>query len=93
MSDLVPDATRLVAVRTTSADSLAGLDSLRELRFLAALSDPNIAKLLAVCTNEQPHWAVFEYPEMGDLAHYLQYRVPKTATSLRGSATNLQGLR
>jgi discoidin domain receptor family protein 2 len=89
---IVPGVGRMVAVRTSnSKSSESGTDALREVRFLASLSDPNVVRVLGVCTAEQPPWTVLEYPEMGDLAHYLQYRVPMTA-SVRPAA-NLQALR
>jgi discoidin domain receptor family protein 2 len=82
----------MVAVRTTnSKSSESGTEALREMRFLASLSDPNIVRVLGVCTAEQPPWTVMEYPDMGDLAHYLQYRVPMTASV--HPATTLQALR
>nr|CAD7398615.1 unnamed protein product [Timema poppensis] len=90
LEDIVPEAGRMVAVRTTTHKTPDAGDALREVRFLASLSDPNVARVLGVCTAEQPPWVVIEYPDMGDLAHYLQYRVPKMA-SIRPS-TNLQAL-
>ncbi|XP_068082101.1 discoidin domain-containing receptor 2 [Anabrus simplex] len=87
LEDIVPGAGRMVAVRTTGVNTS---DALREVRFLAGLSDSNVVRVLGVCTAEQPPWTIMEYPEMGDLAHYLQYRVPKTA-SIRPAA-NLQAL-
>jgi discoidin domain receptor family protein 2 len=88
----VPGVGRMVAVRTTnSKSSESGAEALREMRFLASLSDANVVRILGVCTAEQPPWTVMEYPDMGDLAHYLQYRVPMTASIY--PATNLQALR
>lgn len=49
------------------------MESLREVRFLASLSDPNICKILGICTSEQPPWTVIEYGDMGDLSQYLQF--------------------
>lgn len=51
------------------------MESLREVRFLASLSDPNICRILGICTAEQPTWTVIEYGDMGDLAQYLQFLV------------------
>ncbi|KAJ9581012.1 hypothetical protein L9F63_023810, partial [Diploptera punctata] len=91
LEDIVPGVGRMVAVRTSNSKLIdSGTDALREVRFLASLCDPNIVRVLGVCTAEQPPWTVLEYPDMGDLAHYLQYRVPVTA-SIR-PATNLQAL-
>lgn len=77
---------RLVAVRTSSperakSDAATGsMESLREVRFLASLSDPNICKVLGVCTAEQPPWTIIEYGEIGDLAQYLQFLVNRNGT-------------
>ena len=88
----MPGVGRMVAVRTSNSKAVdSGTDALREVRFLASLNDPNVVRVLGVCTAEQPPWTVLEYPEMGDLAHYLQYRVPVSA-SIRPT-TNLQALR
>jgi Serine/threonine protein kinase len=92
LEDIVPGVGRMVAVRTSnSKSSESGTDALREIRFLAGLNDPNVVRVLGVCTAEQPPWTVLEYPDMGDLAHYLQYTVPVTA-SVRPAA-NLQPVR
>lgn len=92
LDDIVPGVGQMVAVRTSnSKSSESGTDALREIRFLAGLSDPNVVRVLGVCTAEQPPWTILEYPDMGDLAHYLQYTVPVTA-SVR-PATNLQPVR
>jgi len=92
LEDIVPGVGRMVAVRTSnSKSSESGTDALREIRFLAGLSDPNVVRVLGVCTAEQPPWTVLEYPDMGDLAHYLQYTVP-VISSVRPAA-NLQPVR
>ncbi|KAJ3661415.1 hypothetical protein Zmor_005810 [Zophobas morio] len=86
LEDIIPGVCRLVAVRTPSperakSDAATGsMESLREVRFLASLSDPNICKVLGVCTAEQPPWTVIEYGEMGDLAQYLQFLVNRNGT-------------
>ncbi|XP_044269644.1 discoidin domain-containing receptor 2-like [Tribolium madens] len=86
LEDIIPGVCRLVAVRTPSperakSDAATGsMESLREVRFLASLSDTNICKVLGVCTAEQPPWTVIEYGEMGDLAQYLQFLVNRNGT-------------
>lgn len=65
---------RTPSPETAKSEAATGsMESLREVRFLASLSDPNICKVLGVCTAEQPPWTVIEYGEMGDLAQYLQF--------------------
>uniref|UniRef100_A0A8D9E2R6 Discoidin domain-containing receptor 2 n=1 Tax=Cacopsylla melanoneura TaxID=428564 RepID=A0A8D9E2R6_9HEMI len=58
--------TEKVAVRTCRGDSL------REIRFLSSLQDPNLVSILGVCTGEQPPWLIMEYPaQLGDLVQHL----------------------
>lgn len=79
LEDIIPEIGRLVAVRTPNTDRTknetapSSMESLREVRFLANLSDPNICKVLGVCTAEQPPWTIIEYGDMGDLSQYLQF--------------------
>ncbi|KAJ8948705.1 hypothetical protein NQ318_017873, partial [Aromia moschata] len=80
LDDIIPGVCRLVAVRTQAperakSDATGAMESLREVRFLAGLSDANVCRVLGVCTAEQPPWTVVEYGEMGDLAQYLQFLV------------------
>lgn len=83
LSDIIPGVCRLVIVRTSCLEKVkteaatGSLESLREVRFLAGLSDPNICRVLGVCTAEQPLWTVIEYGEMGDLFQYLQFMVER----------------
>lgn len=39
--------------------------------------------LSGVCTAEQPPWVIFEHPDMGDLAQYLQYRNSTNSSNQR----------
>ncbi|XP_015586298.1 discoidin domain-containing receptor 2 isoform X2 [Cephus cinctus] len=71
---------RVPAVPIESRNSNNTADVMRELRFLSCLSDPNVARILGVCTAEPAPWTILEYTELGDLAHYLQYSVPLTGT-------------
>lgn len=86
MEDIIPGVGRLVVVRTPNPErakshaATGSMESLREVRFLAGLSDPNICKVLGVCTAEQPPWTIIEYGEMGDLAQYLQFIASKNET-------------
>ncbi|KAK6628869.1 hypothetical protein RUM43_002686 [Polyplax serrata] len=87
LNDIIPNCGKTVAVRTRSKDpkhvvsGTTTTNSLREVRFLAGLSDQNIARILGVCTAEQPPWVIFEHPDMGDLAQYLQYRNSSKSTT------------
>ncbi|XP_019870769.2 discoidin domain-containing receptor 2 [Aethina tumida] len=91
LCDIIPGVCSLVAVRTCCPDragpkevqssGVGSMESLREVRFLAGLSDANICKVIGVCTAEQPPWTVIEYGEMGDLNQYLQFLVSRNGTS------------
>ncbi|XP_050301112.1 discoidin domain-containing receptor 2-like isoform X2 [Anthonomus grandis grandis] len=80
--DVLPDTSRLVAVRTSNPDKFQGdaMECLREIRLLAGLNDANICRVLGVCAAEQPPWTIIEYGEMGDLAQYLQFLVNRNGS-------------
>ncbi|XP_017777041.1 PREDICTED: discoidin domain-containing receptor 2-like [Nicrophorus vespilloides] len=86
LEDVISGSGRLVVVRTPNpaqckSDAATGsIESLREVRFLASLSDPNICRVLGVCTAEYPPWTIIEYGEMGDLAQYLQFLANRNGT-------------
>ncbi|XP_014484292.1 PREDICTED: discoidin domain-containing receptor 2-like [Dinoponera quadriceps] len=84
LDEVVSDAPRLVVARvplcTSDIRTNNAVDQMREVRFLSCLSDPNVARVLGVCTVEPVPWTIIEYTELGDLAHYLQYSVPLTGT-------------
>ncbi|XP_043286300.1 discoidin domain-containing receptor 2-like [Venturia canescens] len=87
LDEVVTGAGRLVVARipstnTERANSARTSETMREVRFLSCLSDPNIARILGICnaTESSPCWTIMEYTELGDLAHYLQYSVPLTGT-------------
>lgn len=77
---------RLVIVRIPNAEAIntttlsGAMESLREVRLLASLADPNICRVLGICTAEQPPWTIIEYGEMGNLAQYLQFLANKNGT-------------
>lgn len=99
LGEVVTGAGKLVVARIPSTNtaergsSARPSETMREVRFLSCLSDPNIARVLGICnaTDSSPCWTIMEYTELGDLAHYLQYSVPLTGT-LR-PASNLKALR
>lgn len=86
LEDIIPGVSRLVIVRLPNAEVIStgtvsgAMESLREVRFLASLSDPNVCRVLGVCTAEQPPWTIIEYGEMGNLAQYLQFLANKNGT-------------
>lgn len=48
----------------------------REVNLMSMLSHPNIVKLLAVSTEEDPYGMVFEFMSKGDLNQYLRNSLP-----------------
>ncbi|KAL1517293.1 hypothetical protein ABEB36_001075 [Hypothenemus hampei] len=81
LEDVIPGVCKLVVVRTSNLEkSIDPIESLREIRFLSGLNDPNISRILGVCVAEQPHWTIIEYGEMGDLAQYLQFLVNRNGS-------------
>ena len=86
------EALRLVVARVPSSNNeiknVNASDAMREVRFLSALSDPNVARVLGVCTAEPTPWTIIEYTELGDLAHYLQYSEPLTTTQRPNCSLN-----
>ncbi|XP_046678553.1 discoidin domain-containing receptor 2-like isoform X2 [Homalodisca vitripennis] len=76
---------RLVAVKflLQNASEKEKLDFQRDVRILAALEDHNIARVLGVCSQEEPYCVVMEYLEHGDLCQFLRSHGPSdTATTL-----------
>ncbi|XP_062304162.1 inactive tyrosine-protein kinase 7a [Osmerus eperlanus] len=53
-------------------DEAAQLEFRREAEMLGKTSHPNLARLLAVCREAEPHYLVLEYADMGDLKQYLK---------------------
>ncbi|XP_063224924.1 discoidin domain-containing receptor 2-like [Bacillus rossius redtenbacheri] len=72
---------RVVAARIPAATA-DGAAVAREARFLAALADPHVARVLGLCADERPPWVLAEHCDMGDLAHFLQYAVHREAAAL-----------
>lgn len=52
------------------------LDFHRDVRILAALEDVNIARVLGMCSHEEPLCVVMEYLDHGDLNQFLKTHVP-----------------
>ncbi|GLH05407.1 Tyrosine-protein kinase transmembrane receptor Ror [Gryllus bimaculatus] len=69
---------RLVAVKFLLQDATERekLDFHRDVRILAALEDVNIARVLGMCSREEPLCVAMEYLEHGDLNKFLKSHVP-----------------
>ncbi|PSN56036.1 hypothetical protein C0J52_21354 [Blattella germanica] len=73
---------RLVAVKFLLHDACERekLDFHRDVRILAALEDVNIARVLGMCSHEEPLCVVMEYLDHGDLNQFLKTHVPAEGT-------------
>ncbi|KAK3589847.1 hypothetical protein CHS0354_015865 [Potamilus streckersoni] len=74
----------LVAVKIlqTDSDDRARADFEREIKVMSALSDPNIVRVLGVCTRGEPVCMIVEYMVYGDLNQFLLDHVPDTNMSV-----------
>ena len=50
---------------------------------MSKLKDPNIVRLLGVCTREEPLCVIVEYMKYGDLNQFLQQHMPAESTIAR----------
>ena len=48
----------------------------QEVALMSILNHPNIIRLLAVCTEEEPYGMIFEFMSNGDLNQYLRSAKP-----------------
>ncbi|XP_049818971.1 epithelial discoidin domain-containing receptor 1-like [Aethina tumida] len=69
--------TRLVAIKFLGEDASdkEKKDFYRDVRILSALEDPNIARVLGMCSQDEPICAVMEYLDHGDLYQFLKTHV------------------
>ncbi|KAI4471024.1 tyrosine-protein kinase receptor [Holotrichia oblita] len=82
--------TRLVAIKFLgeNASDKERKDFYRDVRILAALEDHNIARVLGICTKDEPLCVVMEYLDHGDLCQFLKSHVSEnTSTILYGVKT------
>ncbi|KAJ2954053.1 hypothetical protein O0L34_g2266 [Tuta absoluta] len=83
---------RLVAVKFLShnASVKEREEFERDVRILAALSSPHLARVLGACRSP-PLAVVLEYLELGDLCAFLRTSGPQTTTTLLHVATQIAG--
>uniref|UniRef100_A0A673KYS2 Inactive tyrosine-protein kinase 7-like n=1 Tax=Sinocyclocheilus rhinocerous TaxID=307959 RepID=A0A673KYS2_9TELE len=63
----------VVLVKSLQArDEQMQLDFRRECDMFAKLSHANVARLLGICREVEPHYMILEYTDMGDLKQYLR---------------------
>lgn len=80
---------KLVTVETLKSPNYQA-DFEKEVRYLAKLTDKNVAQLLGTCFECEPFLFVREYSEFGDLCQYLQDHVAESASPLTTSAISLR---
>ncbi|ESO96071.1 hypothetical protein LOTGIDRAFT_116145 [Lottia gigantea] len=81
----------LVAVKMLrpNADDRARSDFHKEIKIMSQLKDPNIVRVLGVCTREEPLCMIVEYMKYGDLNQFLLEHVPESPVA---EATNAKTL-
>ncbi|XP_053381062.1 discoidin domain-containing receptor 2-like isoform X2 [Mercenaria mercenaria] len=73
----------LVAVKILrkNAEDRARKDFLKEIKIMSQLKDPNIVRVLGVCTGEEPLCMIVEYMKYGDLNQFLLDHVLETPSA------------
>ncbi|XP_052222204.1 LOW QUALITY PROTEIN: discoidin domain-containing receptor 2-like [Dreissena polymorpha] len=67
-----------VKILRKTADDRARSDFHREMKVMSMLKDPNIVRVLGVCTTEEPLCMIVEYMKYGDLNQFLLEHVSET---------------
>lgn len=86
-----PSVCNLVVVYMLQQESLRA-EFIREARTLAKLRDPNIARLLGACIENDPLCAIREYAEFGDLCQFLQDHIAETTSPRPPTANTLRSV-
>ena len=56
-------------------------DFTKEIKIMSQLKDPNIVRVLGVCTREEPYCMIVEYMKYGDLNQFLLDHVLETPSA------------
>ena len=70
--------------------SLSRSEFHHEVKILSRLKDPNIVRVLGVCTQGEPLAVIIEYMKFGDLHQFLLAHVPDTAHNQHKQANLLR---
>ncbi|XP_072015960.1 LOW QUALITY PROTEIN: discoidin domain-containing receptor 2-like [Amphiura filiformis] len=83
---------RLVAVKMLRKDATknARTDFMKEMKVMSQLRDPNIVRLLAACTEDEPLCMIVEYMENGDLNQFLFESQPDWNAPKGHGASNIR---
>lgn len=65
-------------------------DFQKEIKIMSQLKDPNIVRVLGVCTREEPLCMIVEYMKYGDLNQFLLDHVPESPMAEATSAKTLR---
>ena len=57
-------------------------DFQKEVRLMAQLKDPNIVRVIGVCTRDEPQCVIVEYMKYGDLNQYLRSHIPAEGNTM-----------
>ena len=57
-------------------------DFQKEVRLMAQLKDPNIVRVIGVCTRDEPQCVIVEYMKYGDLNQYLRTHIPAEGNTM-----------
>ncbi|XP_048779029.2 discoidin domain-containing receptor 2-like isoform X2 [Ostrea edulis] len=88
-STLPPNVLVAVKMLRRNADDRARADFHKEIKIMSQLKDPNIVRVLGVCTREEPLCMIVEYMRYGDLNQFLLDHVPESPVA---QATNAKTL-
>ncbi len=58
-------------------------DFQKEVRLMAQLKDPNIVRVMGVCTRDEPQCVIVEYMKYGDLNQYLHAHIPAEGNTMK----------
>jgi serine/threonine protein kinase len=81
---------RLSGFNVTVDFNIFRADFHKEIKIMSQLKDPNIVRVLGVCTREEPLCMIVEYMRYGDLNQFLLDHVPESPVA---QATNAKTLR
>ncbi|KAK7504484.1 hypothetical protein BaRGS_00004350, partial [Batillaria attramentaria] len=79
MNRTLSRSSMLVAVKMLrpTADDRARADFHKEIKIMSQLKDPNIVRVIGVCTQEEPLCMIVEYMKYGDLNQFLIDHIPE----------------
>ena len=80
VSGALHDVEMLLVVYSHFSLSLRS-EFIKEIRLLSVLEDPNISRVLGMCSGQEPYFVAMEYLEHGDLNQFLRCHLPEGSAS------------